>query len=82
MARSDGSFEVIEKVDNNAYKLQLPGDMAISATFNIRDLSPYMEDTMEDPSDFRTNPFEEGEVDAQEYLQGHPEDDQGQGNQE
>jgi len=64
MARSDGPFEVLEKVGSNAYKLQLPGDMAVSATFNIGDLSPYVEDNIEDPSDLRSNPSEEGEVDA------------------
>jgi len=47
MVRSDRPFEVIEKLGSNAYKLQLPGDMAISATFNIGDLSPYVEDTIE-----------------------------------
>ena len=55
MARSDGPFEVIEKVGSNAYKLQLPGDMAVSTTFNIWDLSPYVQDTMEDASDLRSN---------------------------
>jgi len=40
MARSDGPFEVLEKVGSNAYKLQLPGDMAVSATFNIGDFEP------------------------------------------
>jgi len=52
MARSDGPFEIIEKVESNAYKLQLPGDMAISATFNIGDLSPYVEDGIENPSGY------------------------------
>jgi len=37
---------------------------------------------MEDASDLRSNPFEEGEVDAGACPQGHPEDDQGQGNKE
>jgi len=64
MARSDGPFKILEKVGNNAYKLQSPGDMAVSATFNIRDLSPYVEDVIEDHSDLRLNPSEEGEVDA------------------
>jgi len=41
MARSDGPFKVIEKVGSNAYKLQLLGGMAISATFNVGDLNPY-----------------------------------------
>jgi len=38
--------------------------MAISATFNIGDLSPYVEDCIEDPLDFRSNPLEKGEIDA------------------
>ena len=82
MARSDGPFEVIEKVGTNAYKLQLSRDMAVSATFNIGDLSPYVEDTIEDPSDLRSNPSKEGEVDAGACPQGHPGDDQGQGDQD
>ena len=43
--------------------LQVPGDMAVSATFNIGDLSPYAEDTVQDPSDWRSDPYEEVEVD-------------------
>jgi len=82
MARSDGPFEVIMKVGNNGYKLQFLGDMAISATFNIRDLSPYVEDTVEDPSDLRSIPFEEGEIDVGAYPQGHSKDNQDQGDQE
>jgi len=49
MARTEGPFEILEKVGSTAYKLQLPGDMAVSATFNIGDLSPYVEDAIEDP---------------------------------
>jgi len=64
MARSDGPFEVIEKIGDNAYKLQLLGDMGVSATFYVGDLSPYVEDSIEDPSDLRANPPEEGEVDV------------------
>ena len=44
---------------------------------NIGNLSPYVDDTMEDPSDLRSNPSEEGEVDARACDQGHPEDHQG-----
>jgi len=84
MARSDGPFEVIEKIGDNAYKLQLPGDMAISATFNVGDLSPYVEDSIEDPSNLRANPPEDGEVDAGacdqgqiERVQGRTDQDQG-----
>jgi len=58
MARSDGPFEVIEKVGSNAYKLSLLGDMGVSAIVNVRDLSPYMEDTIEYPLNLRSNPTE------------------------
>jgi len=44
MARGDGPFKITKRVGNNAYKLQLPGNMAISATFKIGDLNPYVED--------------------------------------
>ena len=46
--------------------------MAASTTFNIGDLSPYVEDTIKDPSNLRSNPSEEEEVDAGAYPQGHP----------
>jgi len=41
MLRSDGPFEVIEKIGPNAYKIDLQGDYGVSATFNVADLSPY-----------------------------------------
>ena len=44
MPRSDGPFEIIEKVGPNAYKVDLPGDYGVSATFNVADLSLYFED--------------------------------------
>lgn len=55
MPRADGPFKVLEKVNDNAYKLELPGDYGVSATFNIKDLSPYIEDEA-----LRANPFEDG----------------------
>jgi len=71
MERRDGPFKVIEKVGSNAYKLQLPPDMVTSATFNIGDRSPYVEDTIEDPSDLRSNPSEDREDDAGASTQGN-----------
>ena len=47
--RADGPFKVIERNNNNAYKLQLPGDYGVSATFNISD------DSFEYPLDLRAN---------------------------
>ena len=42
MSRGDSLLKVIETIGENAYKLQLLRDMAVSTTFNISDLSPYL----------------------------------------
>jgi hypothetical protein len=52
--RGDGPFQVLARINNNAYKLDLPGEYTISATFNVSDLSPF-----DVGDDSRTNPFEE-----------------------
>ena len=39
--RGDGPFQVLERINDNAYKLDLPGEYNISATFNISDLSTF-----------------------------------------
>ena len=36
--RVDGPFKIIEKIGENAYKLQLPDDYEISPMFNVKDL--------------------------------------------
>jgi len=82
MARSDGPFEVIEKVGSNACKLQIPRDMAVSATFNIEDLSPYVEDTLEDTSDLRQNPSKEGRLMQEHVPKDIQKNNQGQGDQD
>ena len=52
--RKDGPFQVLEKINDTAYKLDLPSDYNISATFNVSNLSPF---DVGDNS--RMNPFEE-----------------------
>uniref|UniRef100_A0A2N9IMV7 CCHC-type domain-containing protein n=1 Tax=Fagus sylvatica TaxID=28930 RepID=A0A2N9IMV7_FAGSY len=52
--RGDGPFQILEKINDNAYKVDLPGEYKVSATFNVSDLSPF--DVGEDS---RSNPFGE-----------------------
>ena len=67
--RGDGPFQVLERINDNAYKLDLPGEYNVSATFNVSDLSPF--DT---GADSRSNPFQEGGDDvimaARDEMQG------------
>ena len=54
--RRDGPFQVLERINDNAYKIELPG----GTTFNMSDLTLFYVDG---ESDLRTNPFEEGACD-------------------
>jgi hypothetical protein len=42
MPRADGPFKVLERINDNAYKLDLAVDFGVSPTFNIVDLKPYL----------------------------------------
>ena len=50
--RGDDPFQFLERINDNAYKLDLPSKYNISATFNISDLSPF-----DVGDDSRMNPF-------------------------
>ena len=39
--RGDGPFQVLERINDNAYKIYLPGEYNVSATFNVSDLSHF-----------------------------------------
>jgi hypothetical protein len=41
LPRGDGPFQVLERINDNTYKLDLPGEYNVSATFNVTDLSPF-----------------------------------------
>ena len=56
----DGPFQVIERINDNAYKIELPGMYGVSATFNVVDLNPF---DVGDGWDSRTNPSQEREND-------------------
>jgi hypothetical protein len=52
--RGYGPFQILEKINDNAYKMDLPGEYKVSATFNVSDLSPF-----DVGDDSWSNPFEE-----------------------
>ncbi|GJR30853.1 RNA-directed DNA polymerase [Tanacetum coccineum] len=58
-----GPFKVLERINYNAYKLELPSHYNVSATFNVADLKPFVAEE-DDSFDSRTSPFEEGENDG------------------
>jgi hypothetical protein len=61
MPRAAGPYKILEKINDNAYKLELPPEFRVSPTFNIADLKPYLGE--EDELESRTTPLQEGEDD-------------------
>jgi hypothetical protein len=61
MPRGAGPYKILEKINDNAYKLELPPEFRVSPTFNIADLKPYLGE--EDELESRTTPLQEGEDD-------------------
>jgi hypothetical protein len=47
LPRADGPFKVLEKINDNAYRLDLPTDFGENPTFNIADLKPYLGEEVE-----------------------------------
>jgi hypothetical protein len=57
--RGDGPFQILQRINDNAYKVDLPGEYGVSATFNVSDLTLF-----DVGDDSRSNPFEERGDDA------------------
>ncbi|XP_074303669.1 uncharacterized protein LOC141638156 [Silene latifolia] len=62
MPRAEGPYKIVGRVNNNAYKVELPGDYGVHATFNVGDLSPYLDD--DGLAELRSIPFQGGGDDA------------------
>ncbi|MGL5995490.1 MAG: hypothetical protein ACRC1I_03045, partial [Pseudomonas proteolytica] len=69
--RGDGPFQVLERINNNAYRIDIPGKGNMSTTFNVADLSRF------DAGDqvLRTKHFQEGGHDEAQDV-SDPEDSQ------
>ena len=59
MPRGDGPFQIIVLNNDNAYKVDIPGEYGVSDLFNVVDLSLF-----DVGDDSRSNPFEERGDDA------------------
>jgi hypothetical protein len=56
--RGDGPFKVLQKINDNAYKIELPPEYSnVSTTFNVKDLLPFVGEP-----ESRTTPSQEGEA--------------------
>jgi hypothetical protein len=62
ISRADGPFNVLKKINENAYKLDLPVDFGVSPTFSIADLKLYLGE--EDELELRMTRMQEGEDDV------------------
>ena len=65
--KGDGPFQVLQRINNNAYRLDLLEEDGVSNTFNITDLVPFAgvaNSDDEGSTDLRTNPLQEGGDDA------------------
>jgi hypothetical protein len=61
LPKADGPFKVLERINDNAYKLELTADFGVRPTFNIADLKPYL--GKDDELESRTTQMQEGEDD-------------------
>ena len=71
MPRAGSPFQILERVNDNAYKVNLLGEYGVSATFNVADLSPYLEDYH--LSNLRANSPLQGEDDGGPSMEPHHE---------
>ena len=63
MPRGDGPFRVLSKINDNAYKIEIPEHYGVSTSFNVADLTLFF--GLEE-SESRMTPFQEGKDD--EYI--------------
>jgi len=70
--RGDGPFQVLKRINNNAYQIDLPEEYGVHTTFNVMDLTPFAgsEDEEVEACDLRTNPLQEGGDDGRRLSSG------------
>ncbi|XP_068491941.1 uncharacterized protein [Phaseolus vulgaris] len=69
--RGDEPFQVLEKINDNAYKIDLPSKYNVSNTFNMSDLSPFTAD--DEALELTSSLSQEGGNDEDIQTKGHSE---------
>ena len=74
MPRAESPFRVLEKVNDNTYKINLLENYSVNPMFNMCDLTPYLEDRVgaKDNVDLRANPFKKGRYDVPHHERFDP----------
>ncbi|GKB01332.1 hypothetical protein Tco_0829376 [Tanacetum coccineum] len=80
--RADGPFQVLKRINDNTYKIDLPSTYNVSATFNVADLSTYVTSSADDEDeeirdveqDSRANLFQAREHSARRIIECHVSD--------
>jgi hypothetical protein len=67
MSRAVGPFKILAKINDNAYKLELPPEFGVNPSFNISDLRPYLGE--EDEMPLRTMSMQKGRMMRTSILQ-------------
>jgi len=67
--RGDGPFQLLERINDNTYKVDLPGKYGVSSTSNVSDLSFF--DVGNNFQHLRTNAFQEADNDVDNPAQLH-----------
>ena len=57
---ADGPFKILERINDNEDRVKLPEEYRISTTFNVADLSPYLDHVPLE--DLRSNLLQQGEA--------------------
>ena len=65
---------MLQRINNNVYRLELPCEYDVSATFNVCDLTPFVgnleQDEDEEPTNLRSNTSQEGGDDDTPLAKG------------
>ncbi|KAG7564224.1 Retrotransposon gag domain [Arabidopsis suecica] len=75
--RGDGPFQVIERINDNAYRLELPGTYNTSTSFNVSDLVPF--DVGNDEGVLRSEPSQGGGDNETQPTGQHTDNDPDEG---